>query len=95
MSTKQLESSSPAAALSHAAEGVSSGFGQAVDSVKSGFGEVSQSLADAFTRRKSQAIDQLDAGRSAVTDYARENPMRTIGVAALAGIALGILFFRR
>jgi len=84
MSTKQLESSSPSAALSHA-----------VDSVKSGFDEVSQSLSGAFARGKSQAIDQFDAGRTAVTDYARENPMRTIGVAALAGIALGILFFRR
>lgn len=84
MSTKQLDSTSPSAALSHA-----------VDGVKSGFGEVAQSLTDAFTRGKSQAIDQFDAGRGAVTDYARENPMRTIGVAALAGIALGILFFRR
>jgi ElaB/YqjD/DUF883 family membrane-anchored ribosome-binding protein len=84
MSTKQLESTSPSAAISNAVEGV-----------KSGFGEVAQSLSDAFSRGKSQAIDQFDAGREAVTGYARENPMRTIGLAALAGIALGILFFRR
>jgi len=84
MSTKQVDSTTPSAALSHA-----------VDDVKSGIGEVAQSVSDAFSRRKAQYAEQLDTGRAAVTDYARENPMRTIGVAALAGIALGVLFFRR
>jgi ElaB/YqjD/DUF883 family membrane-anchored ribosome-binding protein len=84
MNTKQTDSPTPSVALS-----------QAVDGVKSGIGEVAQSVSDAFSRRKSQYAEQLDTGRAAVTEYARENPMRTIGVAALAGIALGVLFFRR
>ncbi|HEX4326740.1 MAG TPA: hypothetical protein VH105_07955 [Burkholderiales bacterium] len=67
----------------------------AVDDVKSSFGNVAQSIAGAFDQRKAAAAEQFDAGRAAVTDYARSNPMRTIGVAALAGIALGVLFFRR
>ncbi|MDB5803402.1 MAG: hypothetical protein JWN73_724 [Betaproteobacteria bacterium] len=67
----------------------------AVNDVKSSFGNVAQSLAGAFDKRKSAAIDQIDAGREAVTGYARENPMRTVGLAALVGIALGIVFFRR
>ena len=67
----------------------------AVDDVKSSLGNVAQSIATAFDKRKSATIDQIDAGRDAVTGYARENPMRTVGLAALAGIALGVLFFRR
>lgn len=67
----------------------------AVDDVKSSLGNVAQSFASALDKRKSAAIDQIDAGREAVTGYARENPMRTVGLAALAGIALGVLFFRR
>jgi len=82
MTTKQLES--PSSAISHA-----------LGDVKTGFSDAAQSLSDAFSRSKATAIDQFDTGRAAVTDYARENPMRTIGVAALAGIALGVLFFRR
>lgn len=68
---------------------------EAMDNVKSSFGTVADSLSGAFDRSRSAAGDQFDAGRDAVVSYARENPMRTIGVAALAGIALGVLFFRR
>jgi ElaB/YqjD/DUF883 family membrane-anchored ribosome-binding protein len=82
MSTKKL--TSPADAIS-----------DAMDDVKSSLGNVAQSLSGAFDKSRSVAADQFDAGRAAVTGYARENPMRTIGVAALAGIALGVLFFRR
>jgi len=84
MSTKQLHSPNPSAALSNA-----------VDQVKSGFSEVAQSVTEAFSRGKESAVEQFDTGREAVTGYARENPLRAIGVAALAGIALGIIFFRR
>jgi ElaB/YqjD/DUF883 family membrane-anchored ribosome-binding protein len=82
MSTKNI--ASPTEAISGA-----------VDDVKGSLGNVAQSLASAFDKRKSAAVDQFDAGREAVTGYARENPMRTVGLAALAGIALGVLFFRR
>lgn len=80
-----------AAAVASPTEAIS----DAVDNVKSSFGTVAQSLSTAFDRSKSAAGDQLDAGREAVVSYTRENPMRTVGIAALAGIALGVLFFRR
>ena len=82
MSTKNI--ASPTEAISGA-----------VEDVKSSFGNVAQSIASALDQRKAAAAQQFDAGRAAVTGYARDNPMRTIGVAALAGIALGVLFFRR
>jgi ElaB/YqjD/DUF883 family membrane-anchored ribosome-binding protein len=67
----------------------------AMDNMKSSFGTVADSLSGAFDRGRNAAGEQFDASRDAVAGYARENPMRTIGVAALAGIALGVLFFRR
>jgi ElaB/YqjD/DUF883 family membrane-anchored ribosome-binding protein len=67
-------------------EALSSAIGEA----KSKAGDVAQSLSGALSR----GGEQLDAGREAVTSYARANPMRTIGVAALIGVALGVLFFR-
>lgn len=67
----------------------------AVTDVKSSFSHVADSLADAFNQRKAAAAEEFDARRAAVVDYARENPMRTVGVAAVIGLAIGVLFFRR
>ena len=84
MTTSLDSSSTPRETLSNA-----------VADVKTTVGDVAHSITDAFNRSKTTAAEQLDSGRAAVTDYTRANPLRTIGVAALAGIALGVLFFRR
>jgi ElaB/YqjD/DUF883 family membrane-anchored ribosome-binding protein len=68
---------------------------QAVEEIKTNLDGVSQSVSRLFGRGKEVATEQLDSSREAVVGYARENPLRSIGLAALVGVALGIVFFRR
>ena len=42
-----------------------------------------------------EAAEQARAGLRAADDYVRANPWQAVGIAALAGIALGLLISRR
>jgi ElaB/YqjD/DUF883 family membrane-anchored ribosome-binding protein len=42
-----------------------------------------------------EAVEQARAAASAADDYVRANPWQAVGIAALAGIALGLLISRR
>jgi ElaB/YqjD/DUF883 family membrane-anchored ribosome-binding protein len=85
MTTQTLKSTdSPAQAIAHAASDVKSAAAGALGTV-----------AKAFSQSKDNCVAQFADSRDAVTGYARENPFRTMGVAALAGIVLGLFLFRR
>jgi ElaB/YqjD/DUF883 family membrane-anchored ribosome-binding protein len=85
MNTQKLESGrTPAQALAGAAAHAKSLAGDALDSV-----------TRAIEQGRASSAAQLDAGREAVVGYVREKPFTSIGVAALAGILLGLLVFRR
>lgn len=70
-------------------------IGAAAADAKASVGAALHTVLDAVAKGKTACVEQFDAKAAAVTDYAKENPYRTIGVAALAGIALGLLLFRR
>lgn len=70
-------------------------IGAAAKDAKESVGEALHTVLDVVNKGKAAAIEQFDAKAAMVTDYAKENPYRTIGVAALAGIAIGLLLFRR
>lgn len=85
MNTQTLEKSiSPARALDNAAKHARTLAGDALQTV-------SKVLDDGRAR----AGEQIDAGRQAVVGYMNEKPFTTIGIAALAGIVVGLLLFRR
>jgi ElaB/YqjD/DUF883 family membrane-anchored ribosome-binding protein len=85
MNTESIESGrTPAQAWSNAATHARNLAGDALHSV-----------TQALDQGRANCAAQLDSGRDAVVDYVRAKPLTTIGIAALAGIALGLLLFRR
>jgi ElaB/YqjD/DUF883 family membrane-anchored ribosome-binding protein len=58
-------------------------------------GDALHSVARALDEGRANCAAQLDSGRAAVVGYVREKPFTTIGIAALGGIILGLLLFRR
>jgi ElaB/YqjD/DUF883 family membrane-anchored ribosome-binding protein len=70
-------------------------IGAAAADAKASVGEALHSVLDAVAKGKTVAAEQFEAKTAAVVDYAKENPYRTVGIAALAGIAIGLLLFRR
>lgn len=55
-----------------------------LDSAKAGLGPLGE-----------EAAEQARAAARAADDYVREHPWQAVGIAALAGIALGLLVSRR
>jgi len=85
MSTQTLDKSvSPSRALGNAARHARAFAGDAL-----------QTVGKALDEGRARAGEQLDAGRQAVVGYVNEKPFTTIGIAALAGIVIGLLLFRR
>ena len=68
---------------------------------RSGSEAVKQAATEAFAGLKSQSGDFNEAEAKAqqvlaeVTDYARKNPLQSLGMAAGFGMMLGLLFGRR
>ena len=67
----------------------------AVGDVRSSVGDAAQTISKAFMRSKDDMIGQVDAQREAVVGYMRNNPGRSVGIAAVVGLAIGLLMFRR
>jgi ElaB/YqjD/DUF883 family membrane-anchored ribosome-binding protein len=85
MSTETLEAGpTPARALAGAAAHARTLAGDAL-----------QSVVKAIDQGRANCAAQLDSGRVVVVDYVREKPFTSIGVAALAGVIVGLLLFRR
>jgi len=72
--------------------------GQAGETVASLRARVQESLESAKARLASLGEDAAAEARAAMRateDYVRDNPWQALGIAALAGIALGLLISRR
>lgn len=58
-------------------------------------GKAAQSVREIIDEGKAVAAERFDAGALWIGNAARENPMRTLGVAAAVGILIGLLLGRR
>jgi ElaB/YqjD/DUF883 family membrane-anchored ribosome-binding protein len=89
MNSRILESAhNPARALADAASQARALAGNALHSVGA-----------AIDQGRARGAAQFDAGRDAAVDYVREKPLATVaaaaGIAALVGLVIGLLLFRR
>ena len=57
--------------------------------------ETGKSVADEFAAKRQVIAKNACRAASATDEYARDNPWRIIGVAAVAGLLLGALLGRR
>ena len=72
--------------------------GQAGETIASARSKVQESLDAAKIKLGplgEEAAEQARAAARATEDYVREHPWQAVGIAALAGIALGLLISRR
>jgi ElaB/YqjD/DUF883 family membrane-anchored ribosome-binding protein len=72
--------------------------GQAGETAAAARAKVEETLASARLKLGplgEEAAEQARAAVRAADDYVRENPWQAVGIAALAGIALGLLISRR
>lgn len=58
-------------------------------------GEVGHYASDRFGKFKSTAGEKLHDANEGVADYVKQNPYKTIAIAAGIGLALGLLLKRR
>ncbi|TMH91061.1 MAG: DUF883 domain-containing protein [Betaproteobacteria bacterium] len=72
--------------------------GEAGETVQAARAKVEETLASAKLRLGplgEEAAEQARAAARAADDYVRANPWQAVGIAALVGIALGLLISRR
>ncbi len=72
--------------------------GQAGETAQAARAKVEETLASAKLKLGplgDEAAEQARAAVRATDDYVRENPWQAVGIAVLAGIALGLLISRR
>ena len=72
--------------------------GEAGETAQAARAKVEETLASAKLRLGplgEEAAEQARAAVRAADDYVRKNPWEAVGIAALAGIALGLLISRR
>ena len=69
---------------------------------RTGGDQVKQAAADAFADLKAKGGESVDAAAAqagetldGVADYARQNPLQSLGIAAGLGMILGLIFGRR
>jgi ElaB/YqjD/DUF883 family membrane-anchored ribosome-binding protein len=84
MTIETIKASAPAQALANA-----------TNHAKAMAGDALQTVSQAIDKGRASAAAQLDAGREAVVVYVREKPLTTLGIAALVGVVVGLLLFRR
>ena len=58
-------------------------------------GEVKNYATDRLGKVKAQASDKLRGATDSLIDYVQQNPYKALGIAAGAGLILGILLKRR